>query len=242
MNTPRRDGGWVVVLLTIAALLGFWYVRSALTTPADVRLAAMPDEEFSGNAALIPPASEQEIAIELTPERYFELIKTYQTPDYLRWEVQVTVYSQSRERITRGHYLREGNDYTIEVTDSGGALVREVRMRSGQLTVRTPFGSMVSTAYDVYAPLPALGMAGLDALAELTPQQIAATRLEQIDGRQVIYVEFSYPNLPLIECYWVSIELGIPLRAESYYEDRLIYHAETVRLQTTSPGTEDGIG
>ena len=232
MRLAPRGGGLLVAALTVFALLGYYYVRFALTAPADARLAAMPEEEFAQNAALSPPQARQELPFELTPERYFELIQTYREPDYLLWEVEIQVLSGARERTSYAFYLRDGDDYLVEVYDRAGTLAREVRYEGGALTVRTPAGSIRSTAYPVYAPLPAMGMAGLPALAALSPSQIEQASLEVLDGRQVVYVTFTYPGMAMVEHYWVSLALGLPLRVETYEEGELVYAARTLSVET----------
>ncbi|NLT57334.1 MAG: hypothetical protein GXX99_00030 [Clostridiales bacterium] len=236
----RRRSSLFLLLATALILSGYLAMRAIMDRPTDIHLADMPEAEFAENPALTAPRTSTPVDYRLTPELFLELLKQYQTPENLSWQVETTVYASLDDLRTQiGRYEKRGQDYHLRVVDGlTDGLVREVALEQGVLTVTTPDGSAESTAYAVYAPLPVLGMADLSVLTRLSAEQILYagihTRFDLLDQRyQVVYVEFNYPDLPgLSECYWVSLEYGLPLRVQTFQGDELVYTAETLELGT----------
>ena len=237
MRNWRHTGGWLVLLLTVLTFAGYRYIRFALSTPANINLAAMPEEEFAQNDSLFLEELGEELLYTVSTEHkedVLALLKGYASPDYLLWEVQVTRSAGNRSRSQFGTYLKQGADYDVEVRE-GGTLLRSVRMRGGSLTVSSGGISRSGMAQDVYTPLAVLGMAEIATLANLDPQHVLEARFEQLNQREVLYVEFTYPDLKADERYWVSLELGLPLKVETRLDGALVYSAVTTAISDTPP-------
>lgn len=237
MKAWRRTGGWLLLLLTVAGFLGYRYIRFVLANPATVNLAAMPEEEFAQNRSLFLADEGEELPYAVSVEQaqdYLDLLRDTKSPDYLLWEVRITRSSGDRSRTQFGTYLRQGADYDVEVRE-GGSLQRSVRSRGGAVTVSTSEGSRATAAERVYEPLPVLGMADIATLAALDPQYVLDARFDTLDSRQVVYVEFTYPDLDIQERYWVSLELGLPLQVETRLGEELIYQAVTSAISDVPP-------
>lgn len=238
MKLPRRWGGALLLLIVVLALFAYRHARAVWSNPASPDLAAMPEAEFADNPALRMPPEVTELPYTLTGESFLQLLATYSPPEYLLWEVMTTVHLDGRTRSQWGSYLRQGNDSICEVT-AYGSTVKRVDKKDGIVTLTLPQGSMEVPDNGNVQPTAVMGMANISDMALLRPQDIKEARFDLLDGRQVIYVEFTYPEQLVTERYWVSTQFGLPLQVESRLGDQLIYSATTLTLKDAPPAPPD---
>ncbi|HWP79326.1 MAG TPA: hypothetical protein VN446_01680 [Candidatus Acidoferrum sp.] len=228
---PRLTAGTLMLVLAIAALVTFWYAKRTWIEPEN-DISPMPDSEFSDNKALSLPEGGQPLAYEeLTPERFLALLAQYQVPAGIAWEVETTVYADSGSRTKVGNLQRTGDDYEVTLTEDG-RVTRAVKRTGGTVTVdgaTLPYSA-------AYTPLRQLGMADIEYLLRVDTSAIAEAGWAELEGRQVLYVKLVDPDLPQTESYWVSVELGLPLRCETYEGDKMTYLARTLSVEEREAG------
>ncbi|HWQ51203.1 MAG TPA: hypothetical protein VN369_05295 [Terriglobales bacterium] len=228
---PRLTAGTLMLVLAIAALVTFWYAKRTWIEPEN-DISPMPGSEFSDNKALSLPEGGQPLVYEeLTPERFLALLAQYEVPAGISWEVETTVYADSGSRTKVGSLQRTGDDYEITLTEDGRT-TRSVKRTGG--TVAVDGATLPYSA--AYAPLRQLGMADIEYLLKVDPTAIAEAGWAELEGRQVLYVKLNDPDLPQAESYWVSVELGLPLRCETYEGDKMTYLARTLSVEERQAG------
>ncbi len=223
---PRLTAGTLMLVLAIAALVTFWYAKRTWIEPEN-DISPMPGSEFSDNEALSLPEGGRPLAYEeLTPEHFLTLLGQYEVPAGITWETETTVYADSGSRTRVGSLVRTGTDYEITLKEDG-SVTRTVKRTGNTVTVNgatLPYSA-------AYAPLRQLGMADIEYLLKIDPSAIAEAGWAELDSRQVLYVKLEDPALPQTEYYWVSVELGLPMRCETYEGDKLTYLARTISVE-----------
>lgn len=228
---PRLTAGSLMLVLAVAALVTFWYAKRTWIEPEN-DISPMPGSEFSDNKALSLPESGQPLAYEeLTPERFLTLLAQYKVPAGINWEVETTVYAASGSRTKVGSLQRTGDDYEITLEEDG-RVTRTVKRTGSTVAV----DGIVLPYSAAYAPLRQLGMADIEYLLRVDPAAIVEAGWGELDTRQVLYVKLEDPALPQTEIYWVSVELGLPLRCETYEGDNLTYLARTLSVEEQEDG------
>lgn len=228
---PRLTAGTLMLVLAIAALATFWYAKRTWIEPEN-DISPMPGSEFSDNKALSLPEGGQPLAYEeLTPERFLTLLAQYKVPAGITWEVETTVFAASGSRTKVGSLQRTGDDYEITLEEDG-RVTRSVKRTGSTVTV----DGTVLPYSAAYAPLRQLGMADIEYLLKVDPSAIAEAGWAELDSRQVLYVKLNDPALPQTEVYFVSVELGLPLRCETYEGDNMTYLARTLSVEEQEAG------
>ncbi len=234
---PKITFGTLILLAAVAALFVFWYSGGILPDGSSETPLVGGMEQIESNEALMLPTADEVIVYEsLTPENFLELLSTYEMPHYLVWEVRTAVYATSSALFRNAYIEITGDDYYLTLTE-GEREVRTVERSGNSVTV----DGYIDLRYsETYSPLLQMGMADINYLLEVPPEDIVGAGWTELDGRQVIWVELFDSLLNQSEHYWVSPEYGIPLHCETYDGDRLVYSANTVLLEGYDEAPEEG--
>ena len=226
---PRLTVGTLLLLLAVAALVSFWYAKNTWIQPGNA-VSPMQDSEFSESGTFYMPPSDRPLVYEqLSVERFLTLLGQYVKPPSVTWEVETTVFSSGGSRTRMGRLILQDSDYELTIWE-GGRQTRTVTLFDDIVTVNDNLSLPYSA---VYSPMGQLGMADIDYLLAVNPASITEAGWAELDFRQVLYVRLEDPDLPLIEYYWVSVELGLPLRCETYEGDTLTYLARTISVEAS---------
>lgn len=98
-----------------------------------------------------------------------------------------------------------------------------------------PYKSAVNMGTD-YDTLLCIARAGIALPDDIN--KINATYLTVLDGEYAVFFEVADDEIGILEKFWLSLDSGVPLRAESYIDGKMCYLLKTVSFENTEPSDD----
>ena len=233
----------IAAVLALAVLASFTLRIFASNAPDLV----LPPESVAdvGGEELDDPFEGSVLRVEVTVDTVQEVIATLSRPASYFRELQLESFwpDDSQERgwagaVTQAQVWVEGGDTRVDLTTPGGRTFH-----------RIVTGDKLYLWYDderSYAVLPADDRSAdleqriptyEDVLA-LPEQSITAAGYEQKEGVSCVFVEVDASAMGYRERFWVSVDNGLLVAAETWSGDDLIYRMNGLRV--TIPGEGSG--
>ena len=173
-----------------------------------------PDELFEGVSV------EQNI----TAESAFEILGELTVQNPISYTCTVSLVGADKELITQS-FINIDGDTSIAKTYVDGKMTNTHTDDGLYISSHNASTGKISrighsTVHNIYTSCGIPMIAAISAGISEKPHEISIART---DGENILYVEFNIPLLNQRECYFISLDYGILVRAESYENGVLIY-------------------
>ncbi len=219
--------GFIILLIAFVGFFAFQYVQGLATENVREEHGSIDSEELKESNSLLSKETPSFDSYEVDAEKALNLLAGYTSPDKLVWSVTTTLISGEDSLVLDALLLKEYDDFTITVFE-GPNLTKTVTKVMDEVTVElTNSGSYSGVYTDKHRPEAVMGMADIDIVAALLPEDIKKASMEILNSYEVLYVEYELADFGYTEKYWISLDFGLPLRVETYDGDALVYMAVT---------------
>lgn len=221
----------VIVLIVGAMLTSFGRSLFALNTPS-IQLPTLEDSSQSGDSSQEHPGSGQLQRVDVTPQTVQNVIATLTRSDSYYRELTVeTLWSEGSSAIQVQVWSDGGWTHSRKVLPSGAIrhdLIGEDTLyywyEGAQSYLSVPADSLSS---DLAQRLPTY-----ETVLELDPEVITAAGYESRGDLPCVFVEVTLEEADVVERYWISVDSGLLVSAETDNGGQTVY-----RMTAYSPIT-----
>lgn len=220
----------VIIVLAVFASFGYTIFSSQ---PPSVTLPSLPVD--SSAATSTPPADNQLLRVEVTLDTVQAVVASLSREgSYYRQLSADTFWSGGSSTVTAQAWVDGGYTYVRSVLPGGQ--VRYTLTDGGTLyywyegdeDFRTaPAGSLSA---DLSQSIPTY-----EDVLSLPQQSISGAGYGRREEQSCIYVETAVDELGYLERYWVSVDNGLLIAAETVKGSSLVYSMSATTLQTPCP-------
>ncbi|MHC1695040.1 MAG: hypothetical protein AB9835_07180 [Eubacteriales bacterium] len=240
--------GIIALLAVLMAAVLIWMGRMEIITLPDFVMRV-----FSGQSPTEPtysvrddgviyealenrPSDGLEIVLpDIKAEDALAMIRDIDNPSGLYIENTVTLYAGEAAKVTENRISLDAEKYRV-VTDSGISVICDgsnVSYSDADKSYR--YSADRHSVYDFAA------MPDINAVMDILSSKTAHAELQRNSEDNYLYVEFVIDSLKQTEKYYVSLDYGVVVSAESYYGDKLVYSLTTQSIFNTSYQPSDFI-
>jgi len=197
----------------------------------------MPADEFKNNPELVPfEANTQGVTPVIDKSNIKEYLKTYKSPENIRWQVETKMTGTSGVSRQTINYYKKGSREFIEVIESGKTIYT-YSYSGGSVKVNNKITgeSITVSSGEQYSKAAVMRMPEIEFFLEASTKQITDARFDLLDNRQVIFIEYTFPELNQTERYWISLEYGVVLKSESLASGNVVMSSETKIIDNNVP-------
>lgn len=250
------------IILVLALVLGLYYgmyrlklvtlpqfLESLFQSGKDInQITVIPGDDGEIYQSLKRKESTQTVSIKtnLSHDNIKQLLKNISENTHYYWEAKVTLYSSGKQLQTKSIIRRYESNFRIENYNSAGTLLKAAADNKTTLTEKTFNPTTRSYSIKNY-PTGSMSMfllAGVpdtNSFLEYGDSENALFSLIESDLGTLLCLEFekAYKQNTQKELYFISLDYGITVRAETYENDALVYLCETTALKDLSNPPQD---
>lgn len=238
MKLKKMIGPAVMTLMVLAVVL---YILMAGILPATNPAVSAPPPISGDDPVLQSTAPGYEsLKPEVTTENVRQVLSDIPRPEHLQWEMTTTLVSGENTLIRKGICRYREDLFRVELYDeSGGALLLCAGGPDGVTLRDERYSGFTQLAYaDQTSPEALLGMAPLSFLTTADAGTVSDAKLVEYGDGWAVYAEFTFEELSQTERYWVSLEYGVVLKAETLHGGEVVYLAETTLIEKTESSAD----
>lgn len=218
-----------IVVIVLAAALLLWYRAASETSAEDTSVIDEKDEVIYDSLSAVNSQKEYHFS-SITAENAIDAIKMIQTSDMFYAVFTAEVFSGDNSVSTRSKVWKNGVKYRTETQGS----VNKTSVCDGEKIKITNDESATFQIYPVgegFTFSEDIGVADIKYILENAQNDIISVRFARTAGIQtggnIIYAEFYDKETEYREEFYISIDYGILLSAQTFMGDELIYRLTT---------------
>lgn len=231
----RRSFFAQAAVFAVMALLIVLWVRQMGQPIAITPSSPMPRSEFADNPELINPGLQEESyrLAEVSAGTVSSLLESYVMPADMYWSTTYSItVGEYSPILTAVFYSKEGL-WRVDRFDALGRADETYIYYEDTVTIRDrktgessklPFTSQYEIELLMYMP-------SMKTLAATDVKYIKDVRFDIFLNQKILYVECEFPETGQTEKYWISLEFGVPIVAESYINGTRYMHTTTTAIR-----------
>ncbi len=165
---------------------------------------------------------------EITVQNAIEAIKQIKTSDKYYAIFEVERFSDNQSITVKNTVWTSGTKYRVETV---GDVKRTVICDGERVKIINADGdSKILNAAGDFSYADQTGLADIEYFTENAENELINARFAKLSGRgkdNIIYVEFYYPRFNQLEMFYISVDYGVVLAAQTYVDDKLTYRLTT---------------
>ncbi len=221
---------FTVIVLAAAAVLIAWFFLSSTGGDDDATLSLPPDslEPSSESPEVSPSASPTPmIVVEVTRDNVKTVVASLERANAYScaWEIEL-IYSTGSAKAERKVWVRDGYTCVERYPFGGGNLEQTMIIGSGRVVIWSPNGQVYSGVQAAFTGESETRIPSIAKFLEMDEDDIVDASYVVLDETiPCAYIETGESDSDYREFWWVALDSGLLVKAESTEKESLIYRA-----------------